>query len=52
MKNSIHKNQLMFYSDIMSKAPAVEVEASIFQDTDPSFQPAADRPLGVVAATQ
>ncbi len=41
-----------FYSDVMRKGPAVEVEASLFQDVDASFQPAADRPLGVIAATQ
>ncbi len=31
---------------------SVQVESSLFADVDPSFQPSADRPMGVVMTTQ
>lgn len=41
-----------FYSAAMGSGAAVQVESSLFADLDPAFQPAADRPLGVVLSTQ
>jgi hypothetical protein len=41
-----------FWMRVSGEAAAVHVESSIFQDLDPSWQPAADRPLGVVLAVQ
>ena len=41
-----------FYAGAMASGAAQQVETSFFTDLDPAFQPAADRPLGVVMATQ
>jgi hypothetical protein len=41
-----------FYSGAMASGAAVQVESSLFSDLDPTFQPAADRPMGVLLATQ
>ena len=41
-----------FYAGAMASGVARQVESSLMNDLDPSFQPAADRPLGVVLATQ
>ena len=41
-----------FWGRAASGGSATQVESSLFSDVDPSFQPAADRPLGVVLATQ
>lgn len=41
-----------FWSRAAGAAAATQVESSIFVDADPSFVPAADRPLGVLAAFQ
>ncbi len=41
-----------FYADAMSTGAAEPVESSLFQDLDPTHAPAADRPMGVIQATQ
>jgi hypothetical protein len=41
-----------FYGDAMATGAAQQVETSLMTDLDPAFQPAADRPLGAVMATQ
>ena len=41
-----------FYGAAMGSGAATQVESSLFADLDPAFEPAADRPLGVVASTQ
>lgn len=41
-----------FFADAMASGAAQQVETSLLTDLDPAFQPAADRPLGVVMATQ
>ena len=41
-----------FWMRVNSDAAAVEVESSLFVDIDATFQPSADRALGVVLATQ
>jgi len=41
-----------FWARVNASAPAVQVESSLFVDTDASFQPNPDRPLGVVLVTQ
>lgn len=41
-----------FYAGAMASGAAMQVESSLFSDLDPAHQPAADRPLGVVMATQ
>ncbi len=41
-----------FYAGAMATGAAVQVESSLFNDGDPSFQPAAGRPLGVILALQ
>lgn len=41
-----------FYAGAMASGAAQQVESSFFTDLDPAFQPAGDRPLGVVLATQ
>ena len=41
-----------FYAGAMASGAAQQVEASLMNDLDPAFQPATDRPLGVVLATQ
>lgn len=41
-----------FYAGAMGSGVARQVESSLMNDLDPAFQPAADRPLGVVLATQ
>jgi len=41
-----------FWARVSVDQPAEQVESSIFADLDPTFQPAADRPLGVISATQ
>ena len=41
-----------FWGRAASGGSATQVESSLFSDVDQSFQPAADRPLGVVLATQ
>jgi hypothetical protein len=41
-----------FYARAMASGVARQVEASLFTDLDPAFQPATERQLGVVMATQ
>ena len=41
-----------FWARAAAGASAVQVESSLYSDVDPSFQPAADRPLGAILATQ
>ncbi len=41
-----------FWMRAASGGSAVQVESSLYSDVDPSFQPAADRPLGAILATQ
>jgi len=41
-----------FYARTGASGASQLVETSVFSDLDPSFQPAADRPLGVLLATQ
>ncbi len=41
-----------FWMRVSADAAAVPVESSIFQDIDTSYQPSADRPLGVILAVQ
>jgi len=41
-----------FWGRASGGGSAVQVETSLFSDVDTSFQPSADRPLGVVLATQ
>lgn len=41
-----------FWARSSSGAASVLVESSVFSDLDTSFQPATDRPLGVILATQ
>jgi len=41
-----------FYAAAAASGAAVQVESSLFNDLDPTFQPAGDRPLGVIIATQ
>jgi hypothetical protein len=41
-----------FYAGAMASGAAQQVESSLMNDLDPAFQPAGDRPLGVVLATQ
>ena len=41
-----------FFAGAMASGAARQVESSLMNDLDPSFQPAGDRPLGVVVATQ
>ncbi len=41
-----------FWARAAAGAAAVQVESSLYSDVDPSFQPAADRPLGAILATQ
>jgi len=41
-----------FYARAMASGAAQQVESSLFNDLDAAFQPSADRPLGVVLATQ
>lgn len=43
---------LEFYSRVSAQAIAEPVETSVFQDLDPTFSPAPDRPLGAIASTQ
>lgn len=43
---------MTFYAGVASQAIAEEVEVSLFQDTDPTYTPPADRPLGVLTSTQ
>ncbi len=41
-----------FFAGASASGAARQVESSLMNDLDPAFQPAADRPLGVVLATQ
>jgi hypothetical protein len=41
-----------FWMRVNSDTAAVEVESSLFVDIDPTFQPSADRALGVLLGTQ
>lgn len=41
-----------FYADALASGAASQVESSIFNDADPSFQADPSRPLGVVMALQ
>ncbi len=41
-----------FCAGAMATGAAQQVEESLMSDLDPAFQPATDRPLGVVLATQ
>jgi hypothetical protein len=41
-----------FWARAAAGASAVQVEGSLFSDVDATFQPSADRPLGVIMATQ
>jgi hypothetical protein len=41
-----------FWGRASAEASAVQVESSLFADVDASFQPAEDRPLGVILGTQ
>lgn len=41
-----------FYGAAMGSGAAAQVESSLFADLDPAFQPATDRPLGVLVSTQ
>lgn len=41
-----------FYLRVMAEGFAEQTEASIYVDLDPTFVPAADRPLGAMVATQ
>jgi hypothetical protein len=41
-----------FWSRAAGSGAATQIESSIFVDADPAFVPAADRPLGVLAAFQ
>ncbi len=41
-----------FLAEAQGDDTDTQTEASLFQDMDAGFQPAADRPLGVIAATQ
>ena len=41
-----------FFAGAMASGAAHLVESSLMNDLDPTFQPAGDRPLGVVLATQ
>jgi hypothetical protein len=41
-----------FWSRASGSGVATQIESSIFVDADPAFVPAADRPLGVLAAFQ
>ena len=41
-----------FWARAAGSGAATQTESSIFVDTDPTFVPAADRPLGVLAAFQ
>lgn len=41
-----------FYAGAMASGAAQQVESSLFNDLDASFQPAGDRPLGVILSTQ
>ena len=41
-----------FFAGASASGAARQVESSLMSDLDPSFQPATDRPLGVVLATQ
>ena len=41
-----------FWGRAAAGGSATQVESSVFSDVDPSFQPPADRPLGVILATQ
>jgi hypothetical protein len=41
-----------FWGRASAGGSAVQIESSLFSDVDTSFQPSADRPLGVVLATQ
>ena len=41
-----------FWGRVNATAPAVQVESSLFVDLDATFQPSADRPLGVILVTQ
>jgi len=41
-----------FYAAAAGSGAAAQVESSLMNDLDPAFQPAGDRPLGVVLATQ
>lgn len=41
-----------FLARAMAGASAVQVESSLMNDLDANFQPSADRPLGVLLATQ
>ncbi len=41
-----------FFAAASASGAARQVEASLFNDLDPAFQPAGDRPMGVILATQ
>ena len=41
-----------FWAKSSASAASMLVESSVFSDLDTTFQPAADRPLGVILATQ
>ena len=41
-----------FWGRAASGGSATQVESSLYSDVDPSFQASADRPLGVILATQ
>jgi hypothetical protein len=41
-----------FWARAAASGAATQVEASIYSDLDPGFAPAADRPMGVLLATQ
>lgn len=41
-----------FYAAAMSEPTAEQVEVSLFNDTDPTYAPPSDRPLGVLQSTQ
>jgi hypothetical protein len=41
-----------YFAQAATRATAHQVEATVWVDADPSFTPSADRPLGVLAATQ
>jgi len=41
-----------FFAAASASGAAQQVESSLMNDLDPAFQPAGDRPLGVVLATQ
>ena len=41
-----------FWGRVTSNPSAEQVESSLFADIDPTFEPATDRPLGVVSAFQ